>query len=296
MNYRQLQYAVLLSETGNFSQVAQRLNITQPALSKQILNLEKELGIQLFDRNNMPVALTPAGEHFIKEAKELLFKEDRLLRSMEQFKSGEKGSLVIGATPFRSSYLLPDVVMKLRVKYPGVQVKICEVGSEILRHKAAEGEFDFSIINLPVDEEIFDIIPIETDSLVLVVPNALAEKYELKDIEKIDFVKCSKLPFVVVGQTQEMRKLFEGLCISADFIPDIAAEVVSITTAWKMACAGVGATLLPMQFVGNAFASEDVRVIKINDFAYLRQPAVITRKGQYISEYTSYAIKLLTNK
>ena len=72
MNSRQLQYAILLSETLNFSQVADQLGISQPSLSKQILALEAELGIKLFDRNHSPMTVTPAGEYFIEEARELL--------------------------------------------------------------------------------------------------------------------------------------------------------------------------------------------------------------------------------
>lgn len=297
MNYRQLQYAVLLSEICNFSQVAEKLNITQPALSKQILGLEKELGVQLFNRNSNPLSLTLAGEYFIAEAKELLYKEDQLFRSMEQFKAGEQGSLDIGVTPFRSSYLIPKIAREVRKKYPGVRIRLHEYGSDILRKEAAEGKYDFAVINLPVDEYLFDITSIEPDSLVLVVPNSLLENQpDLKDKKEIDFSLCKNLPFVVVGTNQEMRTLFEKLCIENSFKPNIAAEVVGLTTAWEMACAGVAATVLPLQFVSSEFSGEKISVMKILDVPYLRQPAVVIKKGQYVSEYAKYAIKLLTDK
>ena len=295
MNYRQLQYAVLLSQIGNFSQVAEKLNITQPALSKQILGLEKELGVQLFNRNTTPIALTAAGEHFIREAMELLYKEDQLTRSMEQFKSGDKGTLDIGITPFRSSYLIPKIVKKVRDKFPGVTVRLHEAGSDVLRSAAAEGKYDFAVINLPVDEAVFDISPIEPDSLVLVVPNDIVNSFpEFKGKNQIEFKACRDIPFVVVGPTQEMRQLFEKLCTINNFYPNIAAEVVGLNTAWEMASSGVGATVLPMQFVKSELSNEKVTVIKITDAHTLRQPAVVTKKGQYISEYARYAIKLLT--
>ena len=80
MNSRQMQYAVLLAETGSFSQLAENLQITQPALSKQILALEKELGVQLFDRSTTPLTVTPAGAHFVAQAKDLLYQEKQLER------------------------------------------------------------------------------------------------------------------------------------------------------------------------------------------------------------------------
>lgn len=296
MNSRQLQYAILLSEIGNFSQVAEKLNISQPALSKQILHLEKELEIQLFNRNNVPVTLTPAGEHFIREAKEMLYKEDQLLRSLEQFKTGEKGRLVIGITPFRSSYLIPKIVKKIRNKFPGVQVRLYEARTEILKKEAADGKFDLAVINLPVDDTVFDIIPIEPDQLALVIPNELIkENSYLKNASEIDFADSADLPFVVAVEGLETRKLFEDLCIANDITPDIAAEVLELTTAWELASAGVGATLLPLQFVNDELSDEKVAVLKLKNASYLRQPAILTRKGQYISEYAQYAIQLLTD-
>ncbi len=295
MNSRQLQYAVLLAEVGSFSQLAEKLNITQPALSKQILTLEKELGVVLFNRSLSPITPTAAGEHFVREAKEILYREDQLIRSMEQFKSGEKGQLVIGTTPFRSAYLIPKVVKKVQAKFPHVQVKLIEEGSDLLRKDASDGKFDFAVVNLPVDESLLSVNAIEPDKLALVVPDALLEKHpEFKDIQSVEFKDCAALPFVVVGATQEMRILFEKLCLDSKVRPEIAAEVVGLTTAFEMACSGVGATLLPLQFVKNEMSNHPITVIELKDNAYLRQPAVVVKKGQYISEYAKYAIELLT--
>lgn len=295
MNSRQLQYAVLLSEIGNFSQLAEKLNITQPALSKQILALEKELGVQLFDRNTNPIRLTAAGEYFVREAKELLYKEEQLLRSMEQFKSGDKGRLVIGITPFRSAYLIPDIVKKVRKKFPGVQVKLVEEGSELLRKDVVDGKFDFAVVNLPVDDSQLEVKLIEPDRLVLVLSEDLVKNFpKFKNVDKIDFKECKDLPFAVVGQGQEMRMLFEKLCSSTQVYPDIATEVVGLTTSWEMARSGVAATLLPLQFI-NSVNKRNLVVIELTNDVYLRQPAVVYKSGQYISEYARYAIDLLQN-
>ena len=294
LNLRQLQYAVLLSQEGSFSALAQKLNITQPALSKQILTLEKTLGIQLFDRNSNPLTLTAAGEHFIKEAKELLFREDKLMRSMEQFRQGEKGRLVIGITPFRSAYLIPKIVKKVRERFPGVQVRLVEQGSELLRKNAADGKFDLAVVNMPVDESALDVTLIESDRLVLVLRREMAEKIPaLQGKERIDFSLCKDLPFVVPGEGQEMRMLFEKLCDVANIHPEIAVEAVSLNTVWELACSGVGATLLPLQFVNSEIRGDKLVVVEIENNVYLRQPAVVIKRGQYVSEYARYALELL---
>jgi len=293
MNTRQLQYAITLAKVRNFSQVADMLHISQPALSKQIINLEGELGLKIFDRSTTPLSLTAAGEFFIREAEELCYREEQLLRSMEQFRSGEAGRLTIGITPFRSSYLIPQVVKTIRDRYPGVMVKLHEAGSTQLRTDAQEGKFDFAVVNLPVDEAALEVMPLESDRLVLVVPKEYEKMLDYSG-GSMDFSACKELPFVVVGQAQEMRQLFEQLCSLADFTPRVAAEVVSLTTAWSMVCAGVGATILPMQYVKHKHQQEAVIVIELKDAVYFRQPAVITKRGQYLSEVTRYAIDVLS--
>lgn len=291
MNQRQMEYAILLAETGSFSQLAEKLNITQPALSKHILTLEKELGIPLFDRSTTPLTVTPAGAHFVAQAKELLYQQTQLEKSMEQYKNGELGQLTIGATPFRSTYLLPDMVKAIRDRFPGIKVKVVEKGSALLRKDAADGKFDFAVINLPVDEATLEATPMEADRLVLVVPEQLAA--DLEDTDSIDFARCEKLPFVVVSPGQEMRILFEKLCRSTDTQPAIAAEVIGLTTAWEMTCRGVGATLLPLQFV-QRYAAPGLKILQLRDPVTLRQPAIVVKRGQYLSPYAKYAIFLLT--
>lgn len=293
MNTRQLQYAIALAKVRNFSQVAERLNISQPALSKQIIHLESELGVKLFDRSTTPLSLTPAGEYFIRESEALCYREEQLLRSMDRFRSGELGRLTIGITPFRSLYLLPGLLQDLKARYPGVRVVLHEAGSEALRKSALEGKVDFAVVNLPVDESVLDVMPLEADELVLAVPNALTHLIRTPG-NSVALPDCGALPFVVVGENQEMRQLFDKLCAAGDYQPNISAEVVGITTAWAMARSGIGATLLPRQFVRGEGFCAGLTLYAVENCSYVRQPAIITRRGQYISEYAAYAMQLLT--
>jgi len=299
MNTRQIQYAVELSKTLNISQAAERLGISQPALSKQILNLEQDLGIKLFDRSTVPMTLTAAGEHFIREAQALLYREDQLLRSLEAYKSGESGRLVIGTTPFRSQYLIPPMVQRLRTRYPGVQVELQEAGSEQLRQEAAEGKYDFAVVNLPVDEAMLDVTLLEEDTLILAVPKAMAAGLPAGDWGHptcIALEVCADLPFVTVGEQQEMRRLFDDACTAARFHPHVAMEVVGLSTAWAMCRAGIGATLLPLQYVRHTGVDEGVALYTLKRPLHSRQPAVVTHRGQYLSPYAAYAIRLLTGQ
>lgn len=299
MNIRQLQYAVALSKTLNFSQEAQNQGITQPALSKQILALEKELGVRLFDRETSPMVLTPAGERFVQQAQELIYREEQLLQTMELFRTGEAGRLNIGISPFRNLCLMPDIVRKLRKKFPNIQISLHEPTSELLRKETEEGKYDFSIVNLPVDETLLEVILMEKEQLVLAVPNAMCGALPSTPgtpLPQLDLKDCAHIPFVTAKPTQEMRRYFDLVCAKAGFHPNIAVEVTGLTSAWSMAQAGIGAALLPLQFVGNESFGQNVTLFAIKDNTFTRQPAIVLPRGRELSAPAQYAIDLLTGK
>lgn len=299
MNTKQLQYILALSETLSFSQVAEKLGITQPALSKQIQHMEKELGVQLFDRKRNPLSLTPAGEYFVRNAKELLYMEDQLRKGLERFQTGEYGRLTIGATPFRSFYLMPELIKKIRARFPGIQVTLCEVSSSVLRKEAAEGKYDLAIVNLPIDTSVLNVVPLKPDVLVLAVHKSMADllpETQAGAPLEVDFSQVKQLPFVTLSPGQEMRQLLESLCAAADFYPNIAAEVIGVTTAWAMARAGVGAVLMPLQFVHSQDQDSDLLLYTVKNSPYTRQPVVVTRRDQIMMPYAEYALKILTDE
>ena len=297
MNARQLKYTITLSETRNFSQAADKLGVSQPTLSKQIIHLETELGLKLFNRETTPLELTPAGEYFIGKARELLYAEEQLEKALVQFKTGENGKLTIGVTPFRSMSLMPEMVKQFKARHPGVKVVLQEANSAQLKKNAAEGKYDFAILNLPVDDALLETTPIGQDTLVLAVPNELVPLLDKTASENapIDLKAAKKLPFVALSQGQELRQLLEELCSVAGFYPNISAEVMSITTAWAMARAGVGAVLLPMQLVATENVDKNLTLYSLDKDVYSRVPAVVTRRGQYVSEYAAEAIEILRN-
>ena len=300
MNSRQLQYVILLSQVRNFSQVANQLNITQPALSKQVSALEQELGVKLFDRSTTPLSLTPAGEAFIRDAKDLLYREDQLMRSMEEFRSGSQGRLTIGISPFRCLYLIPEVIGTLQKKFPGLRVILKEVGSSQLHKGAVEGQFDLTILNLPVDEAMLNVYPLQPEHIVLAVPSSLADTVPVSrtdgKLPVADLAGCSQIPFVVLSQNQELRQLFDKLCITAGLSPKIAVETVGITSAWAMVSSGIGAAILPAQFAEGSRFRDGITLFSLEHDTPIRQPVVTTRKGQYLSEYAKYALDLLTKE
>ncbi len=300
MNSRQLQYAVVLSEVLNISAAAEKLNITQPALSKQILTLEKELGASLFDRSTTPLTITPAGETFIREAKEILFRHSELMRSMQDFKDGNLGRLTIGISPFRASYFLSDIILGLKQEFPGLQIVLNENNSAQLLKDTIDGKVDFSILNLPVDETQLDADELSPEPIMLAVPHLLADKISAK-AEKgkypiIDISQCQDIPFIALSKTQELRILFDKICAESGFTPDIVVQVVGITTAYNLARSGIGAAVLPLRFVKAYNTDSELAVFALKNASSRRRAAIITRKGQHITQYAKRATELIKNR
>jgi DNA-binding transcriptional LysR family regulator len=277
--------------------VAEQLHISQPALSKHIRNLEETLGVRLFDREVTPLGLTAAGEQFVRQAEELLYQQDRLKKTMEQFRSGEAGCLDIGVSPFRTQLLMPQMLKKLRLRYPGIRVCLHEPPSDQLRKEAAEGKFDFAIVNLPVDESVLDVTPMAKEKMVLAIPMAMLDKLPAVpegDLPEIDLKDCGELPFVAAKQGQEMRRYFDKLFTRAGIHPNIAVEVTGLTSAWALANAGLGAALVPMSFIADETA-ETVKLFSVGDSVSFRQPVIVKRRGYPVSEAAQYAIDLLVS-
>ena len=218
------------------------------------------------------------------------------MKTIERFKTGENGRLTIGISPFRSLYMMPPVVKALKERFPGLQIVLCEYGRAQLHKGISEGTYDFIITNLPVDESRLDIIPLEKDKLVLAVPNNLLPLMKNSATDTVDLNDCNNMPFVVVSNGQELRQLFDKLCKLSRFDPNIFVEVVGVTTAWEMVKSGITAAILPKQFIHKESVSSGVTRFDLSQEAQTRQPAIVTRRGQFISEYAKCAIEIITSQ
>ena len=297
MNYRQLQYAIRLADARNFSTAARQLGISQPALSKQVSSLEEDLGVTLFDRGTSPLSLTPAGEAFIRQARDMVFMEDKMRATMQDYRSGERGRLVIGSSPFRSLYMMPDIVLALTQRFPGLDV-VLEEGTTTAIHKAAaEGRYDLAIVNLPVDQGVLEVIPLAVEHRMLAVPVSMVDRLSPTETDEkyplIDLADCTDLPFISFVEGSETRRMFDDLCRMASLHPKVCAEATGITGAWALARAGVGATLLADRFLEHDDFAEGLRAFRLKQNAFIKQPVIVTQRGQHLSPYAKAAIELL---
>lgn len=124
MDFKRIRHALAVAEEKSFARAADKVNLSQPALSRSIQTLEEELGVLLFDRDNRNVAITSVGAVFLARAKKLAYEMRGLERDMALLRSGDGGSLAFGAGPFLMASVVPGLTDLLRERHPGLRVSI----------------------------------------------------------------------------------------------------------------------------------------------------------------------------
>ncbi|MGL5940744.1 MAG: LysR family transcriptional regulator [Waterburya sp.] len=244
MEFRQLRYFVTVAQELHFGRAAERLQITQPALSKQIRVLETELGIQLFIRTKRTVRLTKAGEVFLLEAQKLLQQAEKAINLAHRTALGEVGRLTIGFTATATYTVLPELIGRFRLLYPQVEVEMLELSTEAQVTALNRSEIDLGFLHPPIDDRGLELYPILAEELVAVLPKrhhlAIKHLLSLEDLAQESFILHPRAegPF--------LYDEFQKLCRQAEFQPQIVKEVCSHQTRICFVAAGMGITFIPV--------------------------------------------------
>ncbi len=152
MEIRQLKAFLAIAEMKTFTAGAEQVNITQAAISMQIRQLEEEVGLRLFTRTPRRVILTEAGEHLLRRARRILREHDDALAEIAEIAGAEHGRLRIGsASAMFATAQLPDILEKLKNKFPNAEIKVSSGTSQTLVDKIMHGEIDIAFVSLPVE-------------------------------------------------------------------------------------------------------------------------------------------------
>jgi DNA-binding transcriptional LysR family regulator len=148
MNLRQLEHVIALAEEGNFARAAQRVHLSQPALSRSIRTLEAKFEMALFDRTTRDVKITSAGERVVQRAKKMLFEARCLERDIDLMKNHDHGSINFGAGPYPAAMLLPAILDELAHRHPEMRVRATVAGASNLLEELSRETLDFVVIDI----------------------------------------------------------------------------------------------------------------------------------------------------
>lgn len=240
MEIHQLRYAVAVAETESFTRAAERVHVTQPSLSQQIINLEKELGHKLFHRLGRRAVPTEVGMAFLVRARRILLEIDDV--SKELGDSSELGRHIsIGGIPTVAPYLFPQLIGQYQTEFPHLVVHTRENFRSHLVKAVLDGELDVGLVSLPVKDPRLSVEPLFTEPLLLVVgrdhPLAAAPTVTAQDL--------ADQTFVLLGESSSVALQIQRFCGDHDFEPRIGHRCTQIATVKALVALGLGISILP---------------------------------------------------
>jgi DNA-binding transcriptional LysR family regulator len=239
MELRHLRYFVAVADAGTVSRAAQRLHLTQPALSRQIQDLEREFACRLFDRIGRRIVLTRDGEEILERTRRLLAEAEALGERARALAGGEAGMIRIGATPQFIEAALPEVLTRYSGTFPGIEVQLAEGGGGLLLRRVQQGELHLAVglwrTGGLQNQPLFParVLAVMQRGDRLAGQNALAVT---------DLVGS---PLLLLGREFQTRELFDEACQAAHFEPSIRLESRSPQSLVALAAAGHGIAIVP---------------------------------------------------
>ncbi len=243
MELRHLRYFVMVADELHFGRAAQRLFIAQPPLSQQIRQLEEELEVELFVRTSRKVALTEAGQAFLKEARAILTRVDQAKLLAQRTARGEVGELSLGFTNSAAFELLPRLLSAYRERYPHIHVTLQELRRDEQINALHTGRVQMAILRPMVTSVELSSEIIQREPLLLVLPS----KHPLVHKEHVAIQDLAQETFVMLPRywSSTFYDQIISLCYSAGFSPEVAQEAAEIHTIVGLVAANIGISLVP---------------------------------------------------
>ena len=231
-------YAIV--EEGNISHAAQRLDIAQPALSRQMKRLETSLGVQLFERGSRRIRLTDAGRVMYTRVEHILGMVDGTVREITEIGSGIAGSIRLGTITTSGALLLPELISEFHSRYPNVTYQIWEAEGARILELLDNRVIEIGITRTQVDSKVYESIVLPNEPLVLIMNKeqeigAASDRVELKELQD--------QPIIIPLRWQSV---FIANCRKLGFEPNIVCVSDSIVQDLLLAKMGMGMALLPV--------------------------------------------------
>ncbi|NDA46153.1 MAG: LysR family transcriptional regulator [Alphaproteobacteria bacterium] len=243
MNLRDLRYITALARLGHFGRAAEACHISQPTLSGQILKLEEELGIAIFERVGRSVRVTAAGEQIIEQAQRAVQAADDILASARAARDPLRGPLSIGAIPTIAPYLLPHVLPKAGKDMPNAPLILYEDITQNLMSALTAGQLDAAIIATQETSPLITQLPLYDEPFWVVLP----QEHKLAARKTIAPQDLDPRALLLLADGHCLRDQALDLCGHPELGDGHLAEVraLSLETLMQLAAAGYGVTLAP---------------------------------------------------
>ena len=240
MELKQLEYFQMTSRLKNITRAAKRLSVSQPNITVAIKKLEAELGIQLFERSQKQLSLTPEGAVFLNRIEQALRNIQDAVLEVNDYKQLQKGTIKIGIPSMIGAYLFPKIFSGFQKKFSHLDVYLYEEGSMSIRESLERDELDFGIVIISNASPSLQLLPMSTNQVVACVPDshplARKNKFSWTDINNIDLIMLKEGSFI---RNMILNKLKEN-----NIKPNIVLESNQIETIKGLISSNVGMAFL----------------------------------------------------
>jgi LysR family hydrogen peroxide-inducible transcriptional activator len=243
---RQLQYVVAVAEQRSFRRAAEVCHVSQPTLSAQVAELENGLGVRLFERDRRKVLLTPVGEQLVPRASRILLEAGDLEAAASRGRDPLSGTIRLGVIPTIAPYLLPDLAVPLRKKFPRATLIWVEDKTNKLVSELHAGNLDGAVLALEANVGDLDHELIGKDPFVLAAP---IEHRLAKDKSRLPLDALSGERVLLLDDGHCFRGQALSVCAGAS-AEELEFRATSLSTLTQMVLAGAGLTLLPSLALG----------------------------------------------
>ncbi|WP_217586044.1 LysR family transcriptional regulator [Lentibacillus saliphilus] len=278
MDIKHLQYFVEIAHAGSFTKAAEKLYITQPAISRMIKSLEDDLGTPLFVRSRKKLVLTDAGKIVYKHAQVIEKNVQSLQKELDDLLAVKKGHLRIGLPSIVNALAFSGLIASFHKVYPDVTFQLEEDGSKGIEEKILAGQLDFGVVVFPEGGDLFDYYAFEAERLKLVV----SVYHPLAGQEHVQLQELKNETFILFTQDFTLRKIIIEACRQAGYKPKIISESSQPDFIEEMVASNLGITLLPES--SEAHLGPHVDTVAIVEPSIEWRLAFIWRKDAQLSQ------------
>jgi LysR family hydrogen peroxide-inducible transcriptional activator len=291
MELHQLEYFIAVAETHSFSRGADRCNIAQPSLSQQIIKLEKEIGLPLFDRLGRKVVLTNIGRMLLPRAHTILENIQEIKLEMQTEVQEGYGTLAVGFIPTIAPFVLPRVIRRFSREFPNATLEVHEDLTDDLIQKIVGGEIDVGITSLPIKNKLIQTEELLTEDLLV----ATSQNYDIVSRASIQVKELDNFPFIALSEVHCLGEQVQSFCYQQDLDLNIVCHTSQLTTVQNCVALGLGVSLVPQALVASD-TSDQIVYRSLSDIVPQRKIAAATHTRRYQSFLAQQFIEIVKDE
>ena len=258
MDLKQLEYFRHVAELGSFTRAASFLSVVQPALSRQVRQLEVELGQNLFDRNGRGVVLTDAGSRLLEHTRGILMQVGRARQELEEQKNADSGHFVLGLPPSLGRSVTVPLVKAFDQRLPNASLATVEGLSAYMLEWLSVGRVDCALVyNAPASPTV-DLSPLLDDQLFLIGPRAAKAARKVR--KSVTLAEIADYPLIIPSRPHSIRMSVENALAGVDRKIRVAHEIECIPAVIDLVRQGHGFAVLPFNAVQSTPWGDEVSV------------------------------------